>query len=90
MTFSRMLEETYADGIAVLHQGKLILSRYFGAREAAQAAHFDVGHRDRFTGTLAGMLVAEGKIDPQAPVTDYVPELKASAFGDARVHRRWI
>jgi CubicO group peptidase (beta-lactamase class C family) len=39
-----------------------------------------------FTGTLAGILVAEGKIDPQAPVTDYVPELKASAFGDARVH----
>jgi hypothetical protein len=28
MTFSRMLEETYADGIAVLHRGKLIYERY--------------------------------------------------------------
>ena len=40
-----------------------------------------------FTGTLPGILVAEGKIDPQAPITDYVPELKASVFGDARVHQ---
>lgn len=39
-----------------------------------------------FAGTLAGILIADGKIDPQAPITDYVPELKASAFGDARVH----
>jgi hypothetical protein len=31
MTFERMLEETYADGIAVLHRGKLIYERYFGA-----------------------------------------------------------
>jgi hypothetical protein len=31
MTFERMLEETYADGIAVLHRGKLIYIRYFGA-----------------------------------------------------------
>ena len=38
-----------------------------------------------FTGTLAGMLVAEGKIDPKAPVTEYVPELAKSAFGDATV-----
>jgi hypothetical protein len=53
MTFARMLEETHADGIAVLHRGKLIYERYFGA------------------------------LKPHKP--DYVPELKASAFGDARV-----
>ena len=31
MTFERMLEETYTDGMAVLHRGKLIYERYFGA-----------------------------------------------------------
>ena len=31
MTFAKMLDETYADGIAVLHRGKLIYERYFGA-----------------------------------------------------------
>ncbi len=85
MTFERMLEETYADGIAVLHRGKLIYERYFGALKPHKP-HISMSVTKSFTGTLAGILVAEGKIDPQAPITDYVPELKASAFGDARVH----
>jgi CubicO group peptidase (beta-lactamase class C family) len=85
MTFARMLEETYADGIAVLHRGKLIYERYFGALKPHKP-HIAMSVTKSFTGTLAGILVAEGRIDPQAPVTDYVPELKASAFGDARVH----
>jgi CubicO group peptidase (beta-lactamase class C family) len=85
MTFARMLEETYADGIAVLHRGKLIYERYFGALKPHKP-HIAMSVTKSFTGTLAGILVAEGKIDPQAPVTDYVPELKASAFGDVRVH----
>ena len=85
MTFERMLEETYADGIAVLHRGKLIYERYFGALKPHKP-HIAMSVTKSFTGTLAGMLVAEGKIDPQAPVTDYVPELRTSAFGDARVH----
>ncbi|WP_441242239.1 serine hydrolase domain-containing protein [Tardiphaga sp. 768_D3_N2_1] len=85
MTFARMFEETYADGIVVLHKGKLIYERYAGALKAHKP-HIAMSVTKSFTGTLAGMLVAEGKIDPQAPVTDYVPELKATAFGDARVH----
>lgn len=85
MTFAGMLEETYADGIAVLHRGKLIYERYFGALKPHKP-HISMSVTKSFTGTLAGILIAEGKIDPQAPITDYVPELKASAFGDARVH----
>lgn len=85
MTFAKMMEETYADGIAVLHRGKLIYERYFGALKPHQP-HIGMSVTKSFTGTLAGILVAEGRIDPQAPITDYVPELKASAFGDARVH----
>jgi len=85
MTFAKMLEETYADGIAVLHRGKLIYERYFGALKPHKP-HIGMSVTKSFTGVLAGILVTEGRIDPQAPVTDYVPELKASAFGDARVH----
>jgi CubicO group peptidase (beta-lactamase class C family) len=84
MTFARMLEETYADGIAVLHRGKLIYERYFGALKPHKP-HISMSVTKSFTGTLAGILIAEGRIDPQAPITDFVPELKASAFGDARV-----
>ena len=85
MTFAKMLEETYTDGIAVLHRGKLIYERYFGALKPHKP-HIGMSVTKSFTGVLAGILVTEGRVDPQAPVTDYVPELKASAFGDARVH----
>ncbi|WP_441235517.1 serine hydrolase domain-containing protein [Bradyrhizobium sp. 930_D9_N1_4] len=85
MTFAKMLEETCTDGIAVLHRGKLIHERYFGALKPHKP-HIAMSVTKSFTGTLAGMLIAEGKIDPQAPITEYLPELKASAFGDARVH----
>ncbi|MGQ0684561.1 serine hydrolase domain-containing protein [Bradyrhizobium sp.] len=85
MTFERMCEETYADGVAVLHRGKLIYERYFGALKPHKP-HIAMSVTKSFTGTLAGMLVAEGKIDPQAQVADYVPEFRAGAFGDARVH----
>jgi CubicO group peptidase (beta-lactamase class C family) len=85
MTFDGMLAETYADGIAVLHKGKLIYERYFGALKPHKP-HIGMSVTKSFTGTLAGILVAEGKIDPQAMVTEYVPELRDSAFGDARVH----
>ncbi|WP_038976409.1 serine hydrolase domain-containing protein, partial [Bradyrhizobium japonicum] len=85
MTFAKMLEETYTDGIAVLHRGKLIYERYFGALKPHKP-HIAMSVTKSFTGVLAGILVTEGKIDPQAQVTDYVPELRASAFGDARVH----
>jgi CubicO group peptidase (beta-lactamase class C family) len=85
MTFAKMLEETYADGIAVLHRGRLIYERYFGALKPHKP-HIAMSVTKSFTGTLAGILIAEGKIDPQAPITEYVPELKASGFGDARVH----
>ncbi|WP_370157647.1 serine hydrolase domain-containing protein [Bradyrhizobium yuanmingense] len=84
MTFERMLRETYTDGIAVLHRGKLIYERYFGALKPHKP-HIAMSVTKSFTGALVGILVDYGNIDPEAPVTVYVPELKSSAFGDARV-----
>jgi CubicO group peptidase (beta-lactamase class C family) len=40
-----------------------------------------------FTGTLASVLVAEGVIDENAAMTEYIPELSGSAFGDATVRQ---
>lgn len=38
-----------------------------------------------FTGLLAAQLTHEGKIDPNALVTKYIPELAESAWGDMKV-----
>ena len=40
------------------------------------------------TGTLAGVLVADGSLDPEAQVVDYIPELARSpGFADTTVRQ---
>jgi hypothetical protein len=68
----------------VTAKGKVVYERYFGALEPAKQ-HSAMSVTKSFVGTLAAMLVDEGKLDEEAPVARYLPELKGSAFGDATV-----
>jgi CubicO group peptidase (beta-lactamase class C family) len=86
ITFDQALAETYADGIAVLHRGRIVFERYFGALEP-QKQHIAMSVTKSFTGVLAGIFIAEGKLDPAARVMVYVPELKSSAFANATVEQ---
>lgn len=86
LTFDAALQETYADGIAVLHRGRLVFERYFGVLEAHKP-HIAMSVTKSFTGVLTTLLIAEGKIDPAAPVTAYVPELAPSGFAGASVQQ---
>jgi CubicO group peptidase (beta-lactamase class C family) len=86
IAFDQALAETYADGIAVLHRGRIVFERYFGALEPHKQ-HIAMSVTKSFTGVLAGTLIAEGRLDPAEPVKAYVPELEASAFGDATVEQ---
>jgi CubicO group peptidase (beta-lactamase class C family) len=85
-TFADALALTYTDGIVVLHRGRLVFERYFGALEP-HGTHIAMSVTKSFTGTLALMLAAEGAIDPAAPVTHYVGELAGSGFADASVRQ---
>ena len=85
-TFAEALKLTYTDGILVMHKGKVVYERYFGALDA-HTQHIAMSVTKSFVGTLAAMLVADGKLDPAAPVTQYVPELKDSAYSDATVRQ---
>ena len=86
ITFAEALALTYTDGILVLHKGKIVFEKYFG-EGAAQRPHVAFSVTKSFVGALAAMLAAEGKLDPEAAVTKYVPELKNSAYGDATVRQ---
>ncbi len=86
MTWAQSLAANYTDGIVVLHQGRIVYERYFGAlNESGQHAAMSVTRS--VTGTLGAMLVAEGRLDENRRVSDYVPELASSAFGDATVRQ---
>jgi len=86
MTWARIRRWDYTDGIVILHKGNIVYERYFGAL-TAERPHIAFSVTKSFFGTLAAMLIAEGKIDAKAPVTRYVPELAGSGFGDATVQQ---
>ncbi|WP_441615734.1 MULTISPECIES: serine hydrolase domain-containing protein [unclassified Cupriavidus] len=83
-TFADMLGLTYTDGILVMHKGRVVYEKYFGALDD-HTPHIAMSVTKSFVGTLAAMLVADGKLDPAAPVTRYLPEMAGTAYGDATV-----
>lgn len=84
LTFAQSLERNYTDGIVVLHKGKIVYEKYMGAL-TPERPHLAMSVTKSFVGTLAALLASEGAIKPEAPVTDYVPEMKNTAYGDATV-----
>lgn len=86
MTWAQSLAANYADGVIVMHKGRVIYEKYFGALDA-HTPHIMMSATKSFVGTLAAMLVQEGKLDPNALVTNYVPEMKDGAYADATVRQ---
>ena len=86
MTWAQSLARNYTDGILVLHKGQVVYERYFGALEP-RSAHSAFSITKSIVGTLAAIQVVEGKLDPAAFVTKYIPELKGTAYEDATVRQ---
>ncbi|MFZ6758738.1 serine hydrolase domain-containing protein [Undibacterium sp. Ji50W] len=86
VSWSYMLAHTYTDSVLVLHKGKIVYERYLGISRA-YLPHIAMSVTKSFVGTMAVALAAEGKLDPSAPVTQYIPELKETAYGDATVRQ---
>lgn len=84
MTWAQSLDANYTDGVIVMHRGKIVYERYFGALTPA-GQHIAHSVTKSFVGTAAAMLIAEGRLDRDALVVRYIPELADSAFADATV-----
>jgi hypothetical protein len=84
MSWAESLDANYTDGIVVLHRGRIVYERYRGAL-TAERPHIAFSVTKSFFGTIAAMLIDEGRLDPAAAVARYVPELAGSGFGDATV-----
>lgn len=79
-----VLQQSHTDGFMVLHDGAVVAEQY-GPISSAASRHIIFSVSKSVTGTLAGVLVERGKLDPEARVSRYVPEIAGSAYGDATV-----
>ncbi len=76
------LPDTYTDGILVLHRGKRVYERYFGALQP-ERPHACFSITKSYAATLAATLVDEGVLDDEQRVPFYLPEMKGTAYEDA-------
>ena len=86
MTWEQSLAANYTDGIVVLHRGQVVYERYFGVLNP-EGQHGAMSVTKSVVGTMGAMLVADGTLDANKKVADYVPELAASAFGNATLRQ---
>jgi CubicO group peptidase (beta-lactamase class C family) len=85
-TIETFLDDSYTDGLLVLHRGRIIWERYFNGM-SERTLHLSQSVAKSVTGAAAGCLVALGVLDPKALITHYLPELAATAYqGAALAH----
>lgn len=83
-TIADFLARSHADALTVMKAGKFVAdwsapTMDFGSRHIAFSISKSI------VAVVAGALQEDGLLDPQAPVTAYVPEAAGSAYGDATV-----
>lgn len=86
MTWDEAFEVNYSDGVIVLHHGRVVYERYGGCLRP-NGLHGAMSVTKSLTGLMAEALIAEGRLDENAPVASVIPELDGSAFGDATVRQ---
>jgi CubicO group peptidase (beta-lactamase class C family) len=84
MSMAEMYASTDTDAFLVMKNGKIVTELYFNGMRAADR-HLLMSVSKSVLGMLSGILVAQGRLDPNAQVTSYVPELKGSAYDGATV-----
>ncbi len=74
------LRTSHSDGIVVSHRGQIVFEWYTHGL-APDAPHLIFSVSKSIAGTLGGILADRGKLDPDALVTRYIPEMEGSVYG---------
>lgn len=83
-TMADFLKRSDTDALTVMKGGRIV-GDWSAPHMAFGARHIVFSISKSITAIIAGILEGEGALDPDAPVTRYVPEAKGSAYGDATV-----
>jgi CubicO group peptidase (beta-lactamase class C family) len=82
LSWAESLQRTYTDGILILHRGRRIYERYFGALQP-HGLHACFSITKSYAATLALVLLHEGALDETKTIGDYLPEMAGTAYADA-------
>jgi CubicO group peptidase (beta-lactamase class C family) len=83
-TLAGLLDETYTDAFLVLRNGAIAYERYYNGM-TPRSLHLSQSMAKSVTASVCGIMVGRGLVDPAFPVTDYLPELKATGWAGALV-----
>jgi CubicO group peptidase (beta-lactamase class C family) len=86
LTWAQSLKDTYTDGIVVLHRGRRIYERYFGALQPHRP-HACFSITKSYAATLAATLIHERVLDESRTVSHYLPEMAGTAYEDATLRQ---
>ena len=81
-SFARMLDDTYTDAIFVWKNGTTLHESYHNGMTES-TPHLLQSVSKSLTAAAAGTLIADGLLDPAAPITTYLPELATTAYAGA-------
>lgn len=78
------LEASHADQLVVMRDGT-VMAEWLAPHADPALPHLVFSISKSVSGLLAGIAAGEGLLDPDDAVTDHVPSMRGSAYGDARV-----
>lgn len=77
LTLDQFLEQSdSAQGYLVVHKGEIVYEQYPRMRQ--EDVHLWMSSAKPMAGLLIDMLISEGKIDENAPITDYITDFKGT------------
>jgi CubicO group peptidase (beta-lactamase class C family) len=78
-TLDEMLAATFTDGFLVVTDGAIVTERYLDGFEPTDT-HLLMSCSKSLTSLLCGVLVGQGRLDPEDAVTRHLPELAGTAW----------
>ena len=76
---TRFLDETYTDGLLVLHRGKVVTERYANGMTPS-TPHLLMSVSKSVTSAVCGVLVGRGVLSPDDLLTAHIPELAGTSW----------
>src|SRR5215469_7601671 len=84
ITLDEFLRRASTDALVVLRDGRVVIEQYANGM-GPRTPHILMSVSKSLLGLLTGILVAQGKVDPDGLVTDVVPEVADTAYKGAKV-----